>query len=165
MEEPPKKFFRLSPGSEVRLRYAYFVKCVDVIKDENGEITEIHCTYDPASRGGNSPDGRKVQGTIHWVSAKHAIDAEVRLYDRLFIKESPEDVEEGEDYKEFMNPESLKVITAKVEPSLKDVKPSEKFQFERIGYFCVDPDSLPGKPVFNRTATLKDSWAKMTQKS
>lgn len=165
MEDPPKKFFRLSPGNEVRLRYAYFIKCVGVVKDVSGEITEVHCTYDPASRGGNSPDGRKVQGTIHWVSAQHAVDAEVRLYDRLFVKESPEDVEEGQDYKEFMNPESLKVITAKVEPSLKDVKPSEKFQFERIGYFCVDPDTTTGKPVFNRTATLKDSWAKMAQKA
>lgn len=165
MEDPPRKFFRLSPGNEVRLRYAYFVKCVEVIKNAAGEVLELLCTYDPASRGGNSPDGRKVQGTIHWVSAKHAIEAEIRLYDRLFMTENPDDVEEGRDFKEFLNPDSLKNSTAYAEPSLKEVKPFEKFQFERIGYFCADPDSRPGKPVFNRTVTLKDSWAKMAQKS
>jgi len=164
MEEPPKKFFRLSPGSEVRLRYAYFIKCVDVIKNNDGEIIELHCTYDPASRGGNSPDGRKVQGTIHWVSTEHAVDAEVRLYDRLFVKENPDDVEDDKDYKDYLNPESLKIVTAKVEPSLKNIESSVKVQFERIGYFCADLDTSPGKPVFNRTATLKDSWTKMAQK-
>ena len=165
MEEPPKKFFRLSPGSEVRLRYAYFIKCTGVIKNGEGEIIELHCTFDPSSRGGNSPDGRKVQGTIHWVSAMHAVDAELRLYDRLFIRENPDDVHEDEDYKDFLNPDSLKIITAKVEPSLKNIRSLEKVQFERIGYFCADTDTEPGKPVFNRTATLKDSWTKISQKS
>lgn len=164
MENPPKKFFRLAPGQEVRLRYAYFVKCVDVIKDANGEITEIHCTHDPASRGGNSPDGRKVQGTIHWVSAQHAVKAEVRLFDRLFMSESPDDVPEGEDWKVNLNPESLKVTTGYLEPSLALSKPLDKFQFERIGYFCVDKDSKPNSIVFNRTATLKDSWSKISGK-
>ncbi len=164
MENPPKKFFRLAPGQEVRLRYAYFVKCVDVVKDANGEITEIHCTHDPASRGGNSPDGRKVQGTIHWVSAQHAVKAEVRLFDRLFMSESPDDVPEGEDWKVNLNPESLKVTTGYLEPSLALSKPLDKFQFERIGYFCVDKDSKPDSIVFNRTATLKDSWSKISGK-
>lgn len=164
MENPPKKFFRLAPGQEVRLRYAYFVKCVDVIKDANGEITEIHCTHDPASRGGNSPDGRKVQGTIHWVSAQHAVKAEVRLFDRLFMSESPDDVPEGEDWKVNLNPESLKVTTGYLEPSLALSKPLDKFQFERIGYFCVDKDSKTDSIVFNRTATLKDSWSKISGK-
>ena len=164
MEVPPKKFFRLAPGQEVRLRYAYFVKCESVVKDANGEVTEIHCTYDPASRGGNSPDGRKVQGTIHWVSAQHAVKAEVRLFDRLFLGESPEDVPEGQDWKVNLNPDSLKVVTGYLEPSLAEAKNLDKFQFERIGYFSVDKDSKPGKPVFNRTATLKDSWAKISAK-
>lgn len=164
MENPPKKYFRLSPGNEVRLRYAYFVKCTDVVKDINGEVIEVHCTYDPDSRGGNSPDGRKVQGTIHWVSAKDYIDAEVRLYDRLFVKENLEDNEEGHDFKENLNPESLKVISAKAEPFLKNAKPMDKLQFERIGYFCVDKDSNPEKLVINRTVALRDSWNKAAAK-
>jgi glutaminyl-tRNA synthetase len=161
MEDPPKKFFRLAPGNEVRLRYAYFVRCTDVVKDDNGKIVELHCTYDPASRGGNSPDGRKVQGTIHWVSAQHALPVEVRLFDRLFMKENPEAVEEGQDYKVNLNPNSLEVITAQCEPFLKIAKPGDKFQFERMGYFCADPDSTADRKVFNRTVTLKDSWAKI----
>lgn len=161
MENPPKGYFRMSPGTEVRLRYAYFVKCTDVVKNEKGEITEVHCTYDPASRGGNSPDGRKVKSTIHWLSAKHAIPAEIRLYDRLFVNEFPEDVEEGHDWKENINPASLKVMNGFVEPALAETKSGDKCQFERIGYFCTDPDSKSGKPVFNRTVTLKDTWAKV----
>jgi len=164
MESPSKGYFRLSPGTEVRLRYAYFIKCTDVVKNEKGEIVEVHCTYDPASRGGNSPDGRKVKSTIHWVSARHAISAEVRLYDRLFVNELPEDVEEGHDWKENMNPASLKTVSAYLEPSLAEAKSGDKFQFERIGYFCTDPDSNPGKPVFNRTVTLKDNWVKVSEK-
>jgi glutaminyl-tRNA synthetase len=160
MEDPPKKYFRLSPGSEVRLRYAYFIRCTDVVKDANGKILEVHCTYDPASQGGNSPDGRKVQGTIHWVSAAHAIEAEVRLFDRLFSKENPEETEEGQDFKANLNPDSLETLTAFAEPSLKDVSRGEQFQFERLGYFCVDPDSTETLKVFNRTTSLKDSWAK-----
>ena len=160
MENPSKKYFRLAPGQEVRLRYAYFIKCVSVDKDVNGEIVAIHCTYDPASRGGNSPDGRKVKGTIHWVSASNAIEAEVRLYDRLFKTESPEDVEDGVDYKINLNPDSLKVVTGYCEPYAANLKVGEKVQFERLGYFCVDSDSKPGNLVFNRTVTLKDSWAK-----
>ncbi|MFW5487731.1 MAG: glutamine--tRNA ligase/YqeY domain fusion protein [Desulfovibrio sp.] len=166
MENPPKKFFRLGIGREVRLRYAYYVTCTDVVKDDNGEIMEIHCTYDPETRGGWSKDGRKVKGTLHWVSAKHALDVEVRLYDHLFATDKPEAVEEGGDFFDNLNPESLKVITAKVEPSLADAEPGMRVQFERIGYFCVDSkDSLPGKPIFNRTATLKDSWAKLQKKT
>ena len=164
MENPPKKYFRLSPGNEVRLRYAYFVKCTDVIKDINGEVVEVHCTYDPASRGGNSPDGRKVQGTIHWVSANDFIETEIRLYDRLFVKENPEETEEGLDFKENLNPESLKIIYAKAEPFLKNSKPLDKFQFERLGYFCIDKDSNKEKLVINRTVALRDSWAKATGK-
>jgi glutaminyl-tRNA synthetase len=144
----------------VRLRYAYFIKCIDVVKNSDGSIKEVHCTYDPASRGGNSPDGRKVKGTIHWVSVGHAMEAEVRLYDRLFVKENPDEVEEGQDFKDFLNPGSLEVTSCLVEPYLKNAKAGEKYQFERIAYFCVDKDSEPGKPVFNRTVTLKDSWAK-----
>lgn len=161
MENPPKKFFRLAPGSEVRLRYAYFIKCTEVIKDSQGNIVELHCTYDPASRGGNSPDGRKVQGTIHWISAQHAVKTEVRLFDRLFSKENPDDVSEGEDWKSSLNPDSFKDITGYLEPSLSDAKPLDKFQFERLGYFSVDYDSKPGALVFNRTTTLKDTWAKI----
>ena len=158
MEDAPKKFFRLAPGREVRLRYAYFIKCTDVIKDSNGEITEIKCTYDPETRGGNAPDGRKVKATMHWVSAKHALDAEVRLYDRLFASENPMDG----NYLENINPDSLKIVQAKLEPSLKDVKLEDRFQFERMGYFIVDPiDSKNGKPVFNRIVTLRDAWAKV----
>ncbi|WP_333652786.1 glutamine--tRNA ligase/YqeY domain fusion protein [Dissulfurispira sp.] len=163
METPPKQFFRLAPGREVRLRYAYFIKCENVVKDENGEIVELHCTYDPATRGGDAPDGRKVKATLHWVSAPHAIEAEVRLYDYLFIKKNPNDVEEGKDFTDYINPKSLEVLkSCRLEPSLKDAKPGDRFQFERLGYFCVDTvDSTPGKPVFNRIVTLKDEWAKI----
>ncbi|MBN2610521.1 MAG: glutamine--tRNA ligase/YqeY domain fusion protein [Bacteroidales bacterium] len=164
MEEPPKKFFRLSPGSEVRLRYAYFMKCTDVVKNGAGEITELRCTYDPESKGGKSPDGRKVKSTIHWVSAEHAIEAEVRLYDRLFVKENPYEAEEGKTFVDNLNPDSLKTVTGYIEPFAKGSKPLDKFQFERIGYFCLDPDSSGNKLIFNRTVTLKDSWAKITSK-
>ncbi len=162
-EEAPKKFYRLAPGAEVRLRYAYFVKCVSVDKDENGEITAVHCTYDPETKGGNAPDGRKVKGTIHWVSAEHAFNAEVRLYDRLFTIENVGDIPEGEDYRSYLNPDSLKIVRgAMMEPSLKDAGKGDRFQFERNGYFCVDSkDEFEGKPVFNRTVQLKDSWAKI----
>jgi glutaminyl-tRNA synthetase len=162
MEDAPKKFYRLAPGREVRLRYAYFVTCTDVTKDGNGNIVELHCTYDPATRGGDAPDGRKVKSTLHWVSAAHAINAEVRLYDHLFTKENPDDADEGEDFKSNLNPNSLEVLRdCKVEPSLKDAKPLERFQFERLGYFCVDKDSTPQKPVFNKTVGLRDTWAKI----
>jgi glutaminyl-tRNA synthetase len=162
MENPPKDFYRLAPGREVRLRYAYFIKCVDVIKDSHGNVIELHCAYDPATRGGEAPDGRKVKATIHWVSAQHAIDAEVRLYDRLFTKPDPLDVPEGHDWKENINPNSLIVLTnCKLEPSLADAKVGERFQFERKGYFCVDPDSTEKKLVFNRTVTLKGEWDKV----
>ncbi len=167
-EDPPKKFFRLAPGREIRLRYAYFITCNDVIKDEKtGEILELHCTYDPESRGGSSPDGRRVKGTSHWVSKAHAIDAEVRLYDRLFLNEDPNQVEEGKDYKDYLNPDSLQVLEGcKVEPSLARVLPGTRVQFERKGYFCVDTkDSAPGKPVFNRTVSLRDTWAKMQKRN
>ncbi|MDD2530286.1 MAG: glutamine--tRNA ligase/YqeY domain fusion protein, partial [Bacteroidales bacterium] len=161
MEDPPKKYFRLAPNQEVRLRYAYFVTCTSVEKDSQGNITTIHCTYDPASKGGNSPDGRKVKGTIHWVCAKSCINAEVRLFDRLFKNEIPEKVEEGETFLDNLNPDSLKIINnAKLEPSLKSAKPLDKFQFERLGYFSVDFDSQEDSIVFNRTTTLKDSWTK-----
>ncbi len=163
MENPPGKFFRLAPGREVRLRYGYWVTCTNVIKDDDGNIVELHCTYDPQTRGGDSPpDGRKVKGTIHWVSAAHAIDAEVRLYDTLFAKEDPNDVPEGGDWLDNLNPESLKVVHgAKVEPSLKNVEAGGTFQFERLGYFCVDVDTEKSTAlVFNRTVTLKDSWGK-----
>ena len=162
MVDPPKKYYRLAPRREVRLRYSYYIKCVDYVKDEkSGEITEVHCTYDPETKGGSSPDGRKVQGTIHWVSSKHAIDSEVRLYDHLFNAENP-----GEgDYKLYLNPDSLKTVNAKLEHSLKDAAPGSRWQFERVGYFCADnKDSQPGKPVFNRTVTLKDTWAKIVKK-
>lgn len=163
MEDPPKKFFRLSPGKEVRLRYAYFVTCTDVVKDENGEVIELRCTYDPETKGGNAPDGRKVKATIHWVSEAHALDAEVRLYDHLFDQPDPEDLPEGVDYKSNLNPKSLQVLTGcKLEPGLKEAEPGSRFQFERLGYFCVDTkDSSPGQPVFNRTVTLRDTWAKI----
>ena len=163
-EEAPRKFFRLKPGKEVRLRYAYFITCVDVIKDENGEITELRCTYDPETKGGNAPDGRKVKGTLHWVSAAHAVPAEVRLYDRLFSVPDPGKVEEGKDFNDNINPDSLEVITAMVEPNVKGLSAETNFQFERKGYFCVDPDSTEDKPVFNRTVTLRDSWAKIENK-
>jgi len=162
MEEPPKKFYRLAPAREVRLRYAYFVTCTNVVKDSGGNITELHCTYDAATRGGDAPDGRKVKSTLHWVSAKHAVDAEVRLYDHLFTKENPDDVPEGQDFTINLNPNSLEVLTGcKVEPSVANSKPPDRFQFERLGYFCVDPDTAAENPVFNRTATLRDPWAKI----
>lgn len=161
-EDPPKKYFRLAPGKEVRLRYGYFITCTDFIKDDSGEVIEIHCTYDPESRGGNSPDGRKVKGTIHWVSAKKAIEAEVRLYDRLFMAHDPLNIEKGQDFKDNINPNSLEVITALVEPSLKDAIPGSRYQFERRGYYCVDfKDSTNEKLIFNRTVTLRDTWAKL----
>ncbi|MCX6251840.1 MAG: glutamine--tRNA ligase/YqeY domain fusion protein [Bacteroidetes bacterium] len=161
MEDPPKKFFRLSPGSEVRLRAAYIIRCDHVVKDpKTGEITEIHCTYDPLTKSGMPESNRKVKGTLHWVSVKHAITAEIRLYDRLFSKENPDETAEGKDYKDFLNPDSLKTVTGFLEPSLKTAKPGDKFQFERIGYFTVDKDSTNDHLVFNRTVTLKDSWAK-----
>ena len=159
MEDPPRKFFRLGPGREVRLRYGYFITCTDVIKDKTGEVVELRCTYDPETRGGQAPDGRRVRGTIHWVSAEHAVDAEVRLYDHLFTSERPDD---DDDFMTTLNPESLEVVpNAKVEPSLADAVPGEKYQFERTGYFAVDPDSQPGALVFNRTVTLRSSWKKV----
>jgi glutaminyl-tRNA synthetase len=166
LENPPKKFFRLSPGNEVRLRWAYFITCKEVIKDPaTGEITELRCTYDPATKGGDAPDGRKVKATLHWVSAKHAIEAEVRLYDHLFRIEDPGDVPEGEDWKDYLNPGSLEVLAdCKLEPSLKNQPPGSRYQFERQGYFCVDEDSTEAKPVYNRTVTLKDAWAKEQKK-
>jgi glutaminyl-tRNA synthetase len=165
-EVPPPKYFRLSPRQEVRLRYAYFVKCTRVVKNEKGEVVEVHCTYDPATRGGNNPpDGRKVKATIHWVSAAHAIDAEVRLYDNLFSKADPSQVDEGKDFTSNLNPNSLEVIShAKLEPSLANAAVGSRYQFERLGYFCVDTGSKPGKPVFNRTVALKDTWAKVERK-
>jgi glutaminyl-tRNA synthetase len=159
-EDPPKKFFRLAPGREVRLRNAYLITCREVVKDESGQIVELRCTYDPATRGGDAPDGRKVKATLHWVSAQHAIDGEVRLYDRLFSVENPSE-DEGKDWRTFLNPKSLEVKTAKLEPSLASAAPGSRFQFERIGYFAVDPDTTAGSLVFNRTVTLKDSWAKI----
>jgi glutaminyl-tRNA synthetase len=164
LEEPPKKFFRLAPGREVRLRYAYFVKCVDVVKDESsGEVVEIHCTYDPATRGGDAPDGRKVKATLHWVSAAHSIPAEVRLYEQLFTRENPLDVEEGKDFTSYINPDSLKTLTScRAEPSLASAAPGSRYQFERLGYFCVDScDSSKERLVFNRTVTLRDAWARI----
>jgi glutaminyl-tRNA synthetase len=161
-ENPPKQYYRLSPGREVRLRYGYLITCTSVVKNEKGEVVEVHCTYDPATRGGNTPDGRKVKATIHWVSAAHAVDAEVRLYDRLFTKENPDQTEEGQDFTANLNPNSLETIaSAKLEPSLADAAIGSRYQFERLGYFCVDTDSEPGKPVFNRTVALKDTWAKI----
>lgn len=166
MEEPPKKFFRLRPGGEVRLRYGYLIRCDEVVKDPaTGEITELRCTYDPLSLGGGSSDGRKVKGIIHWVSAAHAVPAEVRLFDRLFAVESPDEVQtEGGSFLDNLNPDSLKTVQAYCEPALADAVPGDKFQFERLGYFCADSDSKPGAPVFNRTVGLKDSWAKIAAK-
>jgi glutaminyl-tRNA synthetase len=165
-EEPPKKYFRLSPGREVRLRYAYYITCVSVVKDDSGNIVELHCTYDPATRGGSSPDGRQVKSTIHWVSEKHSLPARVRLYERLFTKENPDDAEEGNTFKDYLNADSLLVDErARVEPSLADAAPESVYQFERQGYFCVDAvDSKPGNLVFNRTVTLRDSWARIEKK-
>ncbi len=164
MENPPRKYYRLAPGREVRLRYGYFITCNEVIKNEQGEILELHCTYDPETRGGYAPDGRKVQGTIHWVSAPHAVDAEVRWYDRLFTVPNPMDAEEGKTYLDYLNPNSLQILSnCKVEPSLAQSAPGEFFQFERKGYFVTDPDSTPEKPVFNLTVSLRDSWAKLAK--
>ena len=164
-EVPPPKYYRLSPGKEVRLRNAYFITAQSVVKDEAGNVIEVHCTYDPASRGGNSPDGRKVKSTMHWVSAAHAISAEIRIYDKLFTKPDPTDVEEGEDVFSNLNPNSLEVVTgARLEPSLASAQAGDRYQFERVGYFCLDPDSTPGNLVFNRTLPLKDSWAKIEKK-
>ncbi len=162
MEDPPKKFYRLAPGREVRLRYAYFVKCVDVVKDDRGNVIELHCTYDPATRGGGSPDGRNVKATLHWVSAEHSVSAEVRLYDHLFLRANPNDDSDGLDFKAHLNPNSLEVLKGcHVEPGLAGAAPGSRYQFERQGYFCVDPDSSEGELVFNRTVTLRDTWAKI----
>jgi methionine--tRNA ligase beta chain len=166
LESPPKKFYRLAPGREVRLRYAYFLKCVSVVKnDQTGRVEEVHCTYDPATKGGDAPDGRKVRATLHWVSATHAVPAEVRLYEHLFAKADPNETAEGFDFKANLNPKSLETLTScMVESSLGAASPGSRFQFERMGYFCADlKDSAPGKPVFNRTATLRDEWAKIQQ--
>ena len=164
MEDPPRKFFRLAPGREVRLRYAYFITCTEAIKNDEGEVVELRCTYDPATRGGDAPDGRKVKATLHWVSAAHAIQAEVRLYDRLFVVEDPLDVPEGGNWIDGLNPDSLVVLPACfLEPSLKDADPGARYQFERLGYFCVDPDSTRDGLVFNRTVTLRDQWARITK--
>ncbi len=166
-EHPPKQYYRLSPGREVRLRYGYFVTCTGVIKNDKGEVVEVRCTYDPETRGGNSPpDGRKVKSTMHWVSAAHAIDAEVRLYDNFFTKENPDDLEKGQDFTANLNPNSLETLcNCKVEPCLATTSVGSRYQFERLGYFSADPDSTPGKPVFNRTVALKDTWAKIEKKS
>ena len=162
-EDPPEKYFRLVPGREVRLRYAYLITCVDVVKDEqSGEVVEVHCTYDPATRGGDSPDGRKVKSTLHWVSAEHAVEAEVRLYENLFQKKDPTDGDDETDFRAHINPRSLELLTScRVEPSLAGARPGSRYQFERLGYFCVDPDSCPEKLVFNRTVSLRDAWAKI----
>jgi len=164
MEEPPKKFFRLAPGAEVRLRWAYFITCRNVVKDDAGNIVELHCTYDPATKGGNAPDGRKVKGTIHWVSAAHAIKGEARIYERLFSVEEP-GANEAVDWKSELTPDSIKIKDVYLEPSLKEVKPGYRCQFERQGYYCVDPDSTPDHPVFNLTVTLKDTWSKIVKKT
>jgi glutaminyl-tRNA synthetase len=164
-EDPPKEFFRLSPGREVRLRYGYFIKCTGVEKNASGEIAEVHCTYDSATYGGNAPDKRKVKATIHWVSAAQAVSGEVRMYDNLFLTEDPGQVEEGQDFTAHLNPKSLEVLVdCKLEPALASAATGARYQFERLGYFCVDADSAPGKPVFNRTVTLKDAWAKIEKR-
>ncbi|HXM08946.1 MAG TPA: glutamine--tRNA ligase/YqeY domain fusion protein [Terriglobales bacterium] len=164
-EDPPKQYYRLSPGREVRLRYGFFITAKSVVKNDQGEVVEVHCTYDPATRGGNAPDGRKVKSTIHWVSAAHAVDAEARIYDKLFSKEDPNQVEQGQEFTANLNPGSLEVIAnAKMEPSLANAPVEGRYQFERLGYFCVDPDSKPGQPVFNRTVALKDTWAKVEKR-
>ena len=164
-EVPPKQYFRLSPGREVRLRYGYFITCTGVVKDEKGEVVEVHCTYDPATRGGDSPDGRKVKSTIHWVSAAHAIDAEARLYDNLFTCENPGEVPEGQDFTANLNPNSLEVVrAANWNPSLRAAAPGGRYQFERLGYFCVGPGFEARSLVFNRTAALRDTWAKIEKR-
>ena len=162
-ENPPKEFFRLAPGREVRLRYAYYITCTGVVKDDkSGEVSELHCTYDPKTKGGDSPDGRKVKATLHWVSAPHAIHAEVRLYDHLLMKPDPGDVVEGQDFKSLLNPNSLERLpNCFIEPTLAGAAEGSRYQFERQGYFCVDPDSSKDKLVFNRVVTLKDTWAKI----
>ncbi len=166
MEDPPKKFFRLAPGREVRLMHAYYITCTEVVKDDAGNITELRCTYDPATRGGDSPDGRKIKSTLHWVSARHALNAEVRLYDHLFTQPDPDDVPEGRDFTDFINPNSLQVLTGvKVEPGLGQARPGDRFQFLRNGYFVADPDSTAATPIFNRTVTLRDTWAKIQKKT
>jgi glutaminyl-tRNA synthetase len=165
MEEPPKQFFRLAPGREVRLRGTYFLTCNGVVKNEAGDIVELRCAYDPATRDGNSPDGRKPKATIHWVSAAAAATAEVRLYDRLFTNATPGDETDGGNWRTSLNPASLEVLTCPVEPALLSAKPGDRFQFERIGYFCVDRTSAPGRPVFNRTVPLKDAWARVSQRT
>lgn len=162
--DPPKKYYRLASGQEVRLRYAYFVTCTDVVKDAEGNVQEIHCTYDPASRGGNSPDGRKVKGTIHWVSAKYALPAEVRLYEQLFSVADPNNVPEGKTFLDYINPDSLRTVSARLEPAMAQIRTGETVQFERVGYFCKDRDSTDELPVFNRTVTLRDTWAKIEKK-
>ena len=166
-ENPPKKWFRLAPGKEVRLKHAYYITCQEVVKDDStGEVVELRCTYDPETRGGWSQDGRKVKGTLHWVSAAHALEAEVRLYEHFFTKENPNEAEEGKDFTDYINPNSLQVLTAcRIEPSLAEATPGNIFQFMRLGYFCVDTRySSPQKPVFNRTVTLRDTWAKIEKK-
>ncbi len=165
-EDPPKQYFRLSPGREVRLRYGYFITCTGIVKDEKGEVIELRCTYDPATKGGNAPDGRKVKSTIHWVSAAHAADAEVRVYETLFTREDPNEAEAGQDVTANLNPNSLEVVSnCKIEPSLSGAAPGSSYQFERLGYFCVDPDTTPQQLVFNRTVALRDTWAKIEKKS
>jgi glutaminyl-tRNA synthetase len=163
LEDPPKKFFRLAPGREVRLKSAYIIKCEEVIKDASGNTNELHCTYDPETRSGGPQSNRKVKGTLHWVSARHAVPAEVRLYDRLFQTEIPDEAPEGEDFRVNLNPYSLEVIKGFVEPGLKAASPGDKFQFQRLGYFCIDKDSLPDKLLINRTVPLRDSWSKRNQ--
>jgi len=166
MEDPPKKFFRLAPGREVRLRRAYFITCNEVIKNAAGEVVELRCTYDPATRGGESPDGRRPKATLHWVSAAHAVPVEVRLYDRLFSVEDPERTAEGKTFLDYLNPKSLEILSGCLaEPSVATAVAPARFQFERLGYFCVDPDSKPGALVFNRTVSLRDAWAKIQQRS
>jgi glutaminyl-tRNA synthetase len=160
-EVPPPKFYRLSPGKEVRLRNAYFIKCCDVVKDAEGNIVELRCSYDPETRGGDAPDGRKVKATLHWVSAQRSLEAETRLYDHLFVKPNPDDVDEGLDYTSNLNPNSLVVTSCRIEPSVAGAEPGTRYQFERQGYFCVDPDTRSNRLIFNRTVTLRDSWAKI----
>ena len=163
-EDPPPKFFRLAPGREVRLRNAYFIKCEEVVKDASGEIVELRCTYDPETRGGDAPDGRKVKGTLHWVAAHEALEADARLYNHLFTKPDPDDVDEGKDWFANINPDSVVRTTCFVEPSVRGAAPGTRYQFERLGYFCVDSDSTPERLVFNRTVTLRDSWSKIAKR-